>query len=385
MTTLPARRRKYCSGPARMNAKKKKASFFDRIFLWINILLCAALLISYLAPIINPAKSWVIAFFGLAYPFILLVNILIIIYWLFRRSRYAVISIVTIALGYNILFNNIGFRASGDSKATANSMRVLTYNVHNFKPYGFENDSATRHDILKLLAEQKADVITFQEFFTRKRGKYALTDSLTKLMQSSHYFFKPIHSSQQEDIGMAIFSKYPVLNTGSITFTSQNTDNQCIYADLDYKGRKIRIYNVHLQSVNFGPDDYRYLDTVSQKGKASMTASRRLGGKLKTAFIKRSEQVFKVKEHALACPHPYIIMGDFNDTPTSFAVNTMAKGLKNAFREKGSGIGRTYNGSFPNYQIDYILASPQFDIAGYRIIEKKLSDHYPLFSDVVLK
>ena len=57
------------------------------------------------------------------------------------------------------------------------------------------------------------------------------------------------------------------------------------------------------------------------------------------------------------CPYPYIISGDFNDTPSSYAVNQMAKGFKNAFREKGTGLGRTYNGDFPNYQIDYIMAS----------------------------
>jgi len=92
-----------------------------------------------------------------------------------------------------------------------------------------------------------------------------------------------------------------------------------------------------------------------------------------------------IKAHAAQCPYPYIISGDFNDTPASYSVNQMAKGLKNAFREKGSGFGRTYNGSFPNYQIDYIMASTQFDIASYHITEKKLSDHYPVRSDLVLK
>jgi endonuclease/exonuclease/phosphatase family metal-dependent hydrolase len=46
------------------------------------------------------------------------------------------------------------------------------------------------------------------------------------------------------------------------------------------------------------------------------------------------------------------------------------KGLKNAFREKGSGLGRTYNGDFPNYQIDYIMTSPQFEVFNYKVIEK---------------
>ena len=92
-----------------------------------------------------------------------------------------------------------------------------------------------------------------------------------------------------------------------------------------------------------------------------------------------------IKAHAALCPYPYIISGDFNDTPASYSVNQMAKGLKNAFREKGTGFGRTYNGSFPNYQIDYIMASPQFDVASYQITERKLSDHYPVRSDLVLK
>ena len=101
--------------------------------------------------------------------------------------------------------------------------------------------------------------------------------------------------------------------------------------------------------------------------------------------MRRAEQVFTIKEHTKTCPYPYIIAGDFNDTPTSFAVSQMAKGLRNAFREKGVGLARTYNGDFPNYQIDYVLASNQFDVRSYRIIEEKLSDHYPIVSDLVLK
>jgi len=94
--------------------------------------------------------------------------------------------------------------------------------------------------------------------------------------------------------------------------------------------------------------------------------------------------MYLVKDNSLHCPYPYIVSGDFNDTPSSFAVNQMAKGLKNVYREKGSGFGRTYNGDFPNFQIDYIMTSPQFDIEDYQIIEKKLSDHYPVRSDVLL-
>lgn len=367
-----------------MKAKKKKLTFIDRFFLWINYLLCAALLISYLAPVIDPAKNWFIAFFGLAYPPLLLLNVIMMAYWLLRRKPHFAVSLVTILVGYHVLFNNIGFRFKSDKAHNPEAIRILTYNVHNFKPFGYENDIITKRQMLEVINEQEPDIVNFQEFLTRKRGQYALIDSMQKLMKSKSYYFESFHSSSEEFIGMAIFSKYPIANKGLIRLAGEGSDNQCLFVDLKKNGQLFRVYNVHLQSISFAPEDYKYLDTVSKKGKTNLTASRRLGSKLKHAFIKRSEQVFKIRQHTDACPYPFIITGDFNDTPSSFAVNRMARGLKNAFREKGSGLGRTYNGNFPNYQIDYIMASQRFDVTGYRIVERKLSDHYPVLSDLVL-
>ncbi|GAA4320474.1 endonuclease/exonuclease/phosphatase family protein [Mucilaginibacter gynuensis] len=368
-----------------MKDKKKKLPFIDRFFLWINYLLCGALLLSYLAPVVNPSSNWIIAFFGLAYPPLLLLNIILIIYWVLRKRIYFALSLISILVGYNVLFNNIGFRFSGDSKPQPGAIKVMTYNVHDFKPFGYQNDVVTKHNMLKLIEAQQPDIITFQEFYTRAHGEYAMIDSMKKLMNSSHYYFEPFRSSAQEAIGMAIFSKYPIIKTGLIKLVNDLSDNQCLYVDVKRNNRIFRVYNVHLQSIRFDPVDYRYLDTISQKGKTSLRASRRLGSKLKQAFIKRSKQVFTIREHTAQCTYPFYIAGDFNDTPSSFAVNQMCKGLKNAFREKGAGLGRTYNGNFPNYQIDYIMASPQFEVAAYRIIEKKLSDHYPLYTELLLK
>ncbi|MFZ4100593.1 MAG: endonuclease/exonuclease/phosphatase family protein, partial [Sphingobacterium thalpophilum] len=107
--------------------------------------------------------------------------------------------------------------------------------------------------------------------------------------------------------------------------------------------------------------------------------------RLKTAFIKRSNQVKMVKSHSDSCPIPYIITGDFNDTPISYTIKTISKGLNNSFREKGSGFGVTYNGAFPNFQIDYLFTSLEFSVKNYLIINKKMSDHFPVRSDVELK
>ncbi|RFZ81774.1 endonuclease [Mucilaginibacter terrenus] len=365
----------------------KGLGFFGKVFLWANCALCIALLISYLAPYTDPRKVWVIAFFGLAYPPLLLFNFIMIVYWMVRGRLYFLLSLITVIVGYKILLNNVGFRWNSNEPRTANSnaIRIMTYNAHEFKRYGSDNDISTKHEILQLIAENDPDVLGIQEFYTRKRGQYDMIDSIKKIMKSEFYYFEPFSVNYDQAEGMAIFSRYPIFNFGLIALSGKTTGNQCLFADIQKGDKKIRIYSMHLQSIRFEPEDYKYLGDVSKKGKANMSATKRLGSKLKAAFLKRAEQVYTVKDHAKQCPYPYIYSGDFNDTPASYAVNVMATGMKNTFREKGTGIGRTYNGDFPNYQIDYIMASPHFDVKGYQIIQKKLSDHYPVTADLLLK
>lgn len=369
--------------------KKQQLNFFDKFLLGISVLLGLSLLISYLAPVTDPRKFWPVAFFGLAYPLLLLANCIVAIYWLLRGSKYILVPLLSVIIGWGVLMDNIGFRSSKklNSKVTGeNALRVMTYNAHSFKRYGERNDSTTRHQILDLITAEQPEIIGIQEFYSRTRGQYALVDSMKKIMGTDFYYFEPFNFKKaKEAMGIGVFSRYPIINKGSILLSEEGSGNQCIYVDVKKNDKIFRFYSIHLQSIRFGPDDYDYLAKVSKQGDADITSSKRIGGKLKRAFMKRSEQVFKIKDHASKCHYPYIIAGDFNDTPSSFAVNQMAKGLKNAFREKGSGFARTYNGSFPNYQIDYIMVTPNLEVASYNIIQKKLSDHYPVSSKLFFK
>ncbi|HVW96468.1 MAG TPA: endonuclease/exonuclease/phosphatase family protein [Mucilaginibacter sp.] len=367
---------------------KKKLPLTDKIILWLNCLLCVALLLSYLAPVINPKTCWIFAFFGLAYPILLLLSLIFIIFWALRRSWYILISVICIAIGYNVLLNNLQLHGPSSKSygPDATVAHLMTYNVHNFKRYGEKNDISTKHEILQLIEDNPPDIIGFQEFYTRHSGQYDLRDSIMKIMGTTWYFFDPVLANSDEAMGPAIFSKFPITAHGIIPFGDRPNENTCLYIDVKDGARQFRVYSIHLQSIRFDPEDYKYLKSIAKKGQQTEGSSaRRLGSKLKAAFIKRSDQVAIIRQHAAKCPYPYIICGDFNDTPASYAVNQMAKGLKNAFREDGSGFGRTYNGDFPNFQIDYIMASQQFDIDNYEIITQKLSDHYPVKADLILK
>lgn len=370
-----------------MKKTKAKLSFFTKLLIFINCGAALALLIAYLAPVVDPRKFWPVAFFGLAYPPLLLVNIIFAVSWLIARSKLTLISALTILVGWNVLLSNIGFSFSGNKSLSLapGNLRLMTYNVHTFKKYGSKEDADTRHEILKIMKDANPDVIGIQEFFSRKKGPYAMKDSISDILGSTYRHTESTLESESEIIGLAIFSRYPIVSKGSVDISDRNSGNQCIYADIKSGDKTVRFYSVHLQSIRFEQQDYQYLDTVTKSGKADLYSTKRLVGKLKLAFLKRAQQVITIKEHAAQSPYPYVISGDFNDTPTSFAVNQMAKGIQNSFREKGLGMGRTYNGDFPNYQIDYIMASNQFNILSYNVVKKKLSDHYPVYSDVHLK
>src|ERR1700761_5647776 len=196
---------------------KRNLTFIDRIILWLNYLLCIALLISYLAPFTDPKKSWVIPFFGLAYPIFFVASIVFITYWLFRRKLYALLSIICIVCGWSVLLNNIGFHSNGSDAAALKDgkvIRMMTYNVHNFKRYGAKNDVSTKRDILQIIKDEQPDIMGFQEFYTRYKGEYDIRDSIIRIMNTTYYYFQPVTFNITEGIGLALFSKYPIIAHG---------------------------------------------------------------------------------------------------------------------------------------------------------------------------
>jgi endonuclease/exonuclease/phosphatase family metal-dependent hydrolase len=360
---------------------------FEKVLLFFNCLAAFALLISYLAPYTNPASFWPIAFFSMAYVPILLTNIVFLVFWLLRLNVFALISGVCILLGFNLLLHNIGFHKPGfgPTKASPGYIRMMTYNVYDFLNEQDDDHSSTNSQILQIIKEQQPDIINMQEYFTHNSDKAAMANSIQKVLRTNYYYFKPVKTTPYDSTGLAIFSRFPIINRDTIPVTIDGVETEGIFVDLKRDNKVFRVYCVHLQSTHFSRTDNAYLDKLSHNGKPSLHESKLIGGKLKLAFIRRGQQVLAIKQQMERCPYPYIITGDFNDTPLSFAVNQMAKGLKNAFVEKGSGLGVTYYGQFPGFQLDYIMVNPQFNVINYQIIKQKLSDHYPVFSDLQLK
>ena len=368
--------------------KKQESTFFGKIYQLIGILLALSLIMGILAGNFDPRSHIFIAFFGLAYPFILFLNVIMILIWIMRgKLLFALLTAGVIGIGWHALIATVSFtgEAGEGLKSSPDLVRIMTYNVHSFGPYDDHGDKEiTKQKMLALVKNENPDIICFQEYTSTHKGPFDVADSLKEILniRSQNNYYAPSTEGNGEANGLAIYSRYPILDKGIIPFSNERGGNASIYVDIMVNKKVLRVYNVHMQSISFDKQDYRFLDKVTKDMDPEITPAKRILRMLYVAFKKRASQVDMMKANIKTCNTPFIIAGDFNDTPASYAVTQMTKSLNNSFVQKGTGLGRTYNGKFPNFQIDYISATKTIKIINHRIIEAKLSDHFPVRSDL---
>jgi len=376
-----------------MNGRKaaqKHLSFIERVAFTANWVVAISLVVSYLATYIAPEKFWPPAFFGLAYPVLLILNLFFLVYWVILWKRWFLISLTVVLAGYRFLADTISVNGLIETPVTAASveasrrhLRVMTYNVHFFRRFDAALNAPVKEAMLELIKEESPDVFFVQEFFTRRRGDYALGDSVKKILHAHYLAYHACDSNKFESVGIAIFSRYPISHVMFVPLaTERRSVNGVIFCNIALPGKIARAFCIQLQSINFQAQDYEFLDRLGMALEPEMESYRHIGGKLKLAFVKRSRQAQVVAKLIAESPYPVILGGDFNDPPVSFAFHTLTRTLRNCFTQKGTGFASTYHGAFPNFQIDYLLCDSVFKVENYQIIKKDLSDHYPVRSDL---
>jgi endonuclease/exonuclease/phosphatase family metal-dependent hydrolase len=344
----------------------------NRIFRWLNVLLILLTLLSYLSPYVNPQTFWPISLLGLAYPWLLLLNLLFAIGWGLQRKRYAFMSLACIVAGIGHLTNFIGFDLS-ESAVHPGSIPVLSYNIYGFRglPTGENGRGADTADFWAFLEETgPIDIICLQE------AKEHHTEEFVDVLKYPHHF-------QYAGRGTSILSKYPIRNKGKIEFPESN--NSCLWADVDINGKVIRVYNVHLQSNFISNEAGRLAREGDLQESETWKGIRGILGKYRRFAAMRVEQAERVASHIKGSPHPVLVCGDFNDTPLSKAYRILSSGLVDGFQQKGRGLGTTYGGIIPSLRIDYILSDPRLQVIDYRIFHESFSDHYPILCQFDIK
>lgn len=359
--------------------RKGKRYFFNQIAMFCNHLAAIALLVAYLAPHVSPENFWFIAFFGLGYPVLVIVNILFILYWSVQLKKRGFYSLIIILAGFNNLHHYVQLTVNNTPDHSKKIIKVMSYNVKVFDLYNWSHNIETRDKMFQLINTESPEIGCFQEYFHRDSSKFANTDSLLKFSNFKYCHIEYTTTVRNDQhFGIATFSYYPIINKGKIDF-GYHSNNICIYSDIVLGKDTMRVYNMHLQSIAFSPDDYKYIDNLQKDVQTEdMEHSKNILKRLKRAFVKRARQADIIEASISGSPYPVIVCGDFNDTPASYTYNTISNKLSDAFVESGNGFGRSYIGAFPSFRIDYILHSDQFKAYNFKTIREELSDHFPV-------
>jgi endonuclease/exonuclease/phosphatase family metal-dependent hydrolase len=346
-----------------------------KILFAVNAFFAFTLLLSYLAVIISPGDFALPAFFGLAYPYLLLINIILVIIWAMFLRFEALISVIVIAIGFTHFSNYIKLIKPVRDKT--NTFKVLSYNVRLFNLFENKNNLSSEKKVLEFLKAQKPDILCLQEFFVS--GNPAQKENEVKTALGGEYFshMKVLGSGKNRYYGIATFSKYPIIRKGEIIHPGSSS--LTIYTDVLIRKDTFRIYNNHLQSFRLKRMERSFIEEMTAPdNKETLDEVKSLSESLKKGFIRRSLQAQVVKEHINRSPFPVIVAGDFNDTPVSYSYRKIRKGLKDSFVSSGYGAGFTYKGNYPPNRIDYILYDNALINSYFEIIKVKYSDHYPI-------
>ena len=359
-----------------------------RTLVVLNIITAVLYLLSCLAPYVNPTSSWLIAFLGLAFPFFLAALIAFIFLWLILKLKRVWFSIIILLFGFKSIAVFWAFNTpSGfEYKKAPKQIRIASWNVARFLEWKRNNNekSQVRLKMLEQIQKQSPDILCLEEFFHSPDSVFYNNIKEIQAMGYPYYYFSYDPDGDYQYIGSAIFSKFPMVDTGLVRYFRPSMPEALVHADIKVNNDTIRVYATHLQSVQVRQRDYEAIKEIKNAEDSLYANSKTVLGKVRKAMYLRSSQADIAKDILEDSPYPILFCGDLNDTPNSYTYFTIRGDMQDAFLKKGFGIGRTYSSLSPTLRIDYIFADGNFHINQFTRVAKNLSDHFMIMADVEL-
>ncbi|NJW51602.1 endonuclease/exonuclease/phosphatase family protein [Salinimicrobium oceani] len=342
----------------------KSLNWFDKFLFFLNVLFAISLLFSYLLPYIPPSTFALLSVFSLGVPFLIVINFIFLLFWLFRLRVQAFLSLIVLLIGLNHVTSVYEISSEEKEDQGDNVLKILTYNVRQFNQYGWAEDVDIPEKISAFIKEQDADVVAMQEYYN---GELNIAKSFP------HKYIKL--KEENSEFGLAIFSKYPIIKSGSLDFPT-SSNNNAIFADVFKGGDTIRIVNVHFQSFGIKPN----LENMEKQH------TKRVFLGMGQTFVRQERQMNMVRDLLRETNNRSIVLGDFNNTAYSYIYRELrSQGLNDAYKEAGNGFGKTFelNGFLP-LRIDFILPHESMEILTFSNHEVPFSDHFPISSSLNL-
>lgn len=336
----------------------KNLSLINKFIFLINNIFALLFLASFAIPYVSPKSFPLLSVISLTVPFLIFVHVLFILYWwIIGFKKQFLLSAFILLLA--ISFSFFPYKFKEKKVISGNKLKVMNFNVRLFNRYEWIDDKEVPSKITAFIKQNNPDIIAFQEYYPSK-----------DILLNYPYKFVELQG-KKNDFGYAIYSKYRIINKGSLNF--KGSSNNAIFVDIIKNNDTIRVYNIHLESLGI---EAKNVDLVS----LDETKSKRLLNRLSASFIKQQSQVEQFLKHQSQCTYKIIVCGDLNNTAYSWAYHQIRGTYKDTFLEAGKGFGKTY--SFNRYplRIDFILVDKKFNVNAHQNFNLDLSDHEPIMA-----
>jgi len=330
---------------------------------------------------IAPNKYALAGFAVFAIPIALLVNLAWALFWIRKRPFFVLGPLVIAVLAFPHIKAAFSWHKQEETRT---DLKVLSFNVETFR--GYSRPSPERllaaNKMIQYIGSSDADIICLQEFFDNSKSH--ILNALTRLKKKGYiyrYLSKSFSYDRSNQVGVVIFSKYPIIKKGTL-YKRQGNNNQMIFADIVTPCDTIRVFSVHLESIRLKQEEVQAQDN-GNKFRSNMASIAR---KMTAGFGYRGKQLEILKNHIISSPHPVILTGDFNEVPFGYLYHQLRSLLKNSFEEKGKGFGFTFNGFIPGLRIDNHFVDKSIEVTSFKTdYAMPYSDHFPLIGTYCLK
>lgn len=357
---------------------EKKATILLFHFLLVLATYAVALftLLAWFAGFTPPQTSWFITVLGLAMMPLIIVNVLLLLWWIVRRKWIALVPAAVILLNIGFILSVFRIEVGGAEPEGGRRLKVASYNIHG---YAQQDVGGMMRGLVKYLRSEGVDVVCFQEFPATDRFP---VDSIRTLM--ADYLPYGVAADNDPGVSVALFSRYLVGDHDILRF--EHTANGALWADIDVPGEKIRLFNVHFQTTSLN-QSRQEIESVRRRGIADYEGKKAFDAVMKRLYdnaCKRNEQVDRVRAVMDTTARRIIVCGDFNDTPASYTYKHIKKGLYDGFRKCGNGYAYTYKPMMKLLRVDYIFYDKRFEGLRYQSPSLMWSDHNPVLLELRL-
>ena len=330
----------------------------------LNIVLTVVTFSAYLLPFLAPKVFPLLSVLTLFMPLFFVFNALFFFYWGFQFKKRMILSGLVLLMGITFI-NKFHKFSTKEFPESEKDFTVMSYNVRLFNLFKWVDRDDVPSQIVSFINDKNPDILCIQEYSTS-------ADIDLKVYPHKYILM----AGDQIKTGQAIFSKFPIINEGTIVFP--NSNNNVIFADIKKGKETIRVYNMHLQSIKISPDVTEINDDINVMNQSK---SQKLFKRISKAFKQQQQQAELFKEHKNDCSYPLIVCGDMNNSAFSYVYRNIKGKLRDSFEEAGKGFGATYKFRYYPARIDYIFADEKMKVKKFESFSDfENSDHYPIMA-----